>query len=393
MDILYYLAVFPKISESFVLNELYELDAAGHDVAVFALRDSGEDITHHEFEQLDIPVRYAEQPTATDALDLLSTTTLHPRVMRRVPPEKDLRYNALSLHRHRQCVQFLRDVDMDVDVVHTHFAIAATYPARYVAAYLDVPVTVTTHAHDLFRDPDETFLRRQFESADHVVTISEYNREHIRTALTDETPVSVVHAGIRPAKFEPRSATVDGRLLTVARLAPKKGITYALEALAQVVTDHPDVEYHLIGAGPLESELERRVSELGLEDNVELLGRVDDDRLIEEFDEAAGFLLPSVVDESGDRDGIPVVLMEAMAMTVPPISTTVSGIPELVDHEVNGLLVEPRNVDQLATAIERLLTRNDERAAFGTAGREKVMQEFNAEAEAKKLEAIFERLA
>jgi glycosyltransferase involved in cell wall biosynthesis len=143
----------------------------------------------------------------------------------------------------------------------------------------------------------------------------------------------------------------------------------------------------------MESEIENQIEELRLADTVELLGNVTDKRLIAELDEASCFLLPCIVADSGDQDGIPVSLMEAMAMETPPISTNVSGIPELIDDRLNGFTVEPKNTDELAEAISSMLGSPEKQRRFGTHGRKKVINEFNIEKEAVKLESVFEQTA
>lgn len=392
VNVLYFLRTFPKLSESFVLNEICELVEMGHDVAVFALHDPDEDFEHEEYAELDIPVRHAETLRYTDAADLLSTRVIHPRILRYASFNAPLKRHAVALSRSKQCIEFVDALDVDPDLVHTHFAAVETFPARYVASYYDVPFTVTAHAYDLYNDPDTDRLAHILRSADQVVTISEYNRRYIEREITDATPVDVVHAGVRPDKFEPQTPTVDSRILTVGRFVEKKGVSDAITAVAEIGDRFPHLEYHIVGSGPMEDEIRDLVTEYGLADTVELLGTVSDERLLTEFDEAACFLLPCVIDASGDRDGIPVVLMESMAMETPPISTTISGIPELIDEQRNGLLVEPGDTDGMADALTSLLADPDTRRAFGEAGREKVRREFNVEREAAKLASVFTRV-
>jgi glycosyltransferase involved in cell wall biosynthesis len=250
---------------------------------------------------------------------------------------------------------------------------------------------VTAHAADLYHDPNKEQLEHIVSKADQVVTISEYNKNYIESEITDTTRINVVHAGIRPEKFEPISSTVGTRILTVSRFVEKKGLPYAIEAVSKVVDQFPDLEYHIVGSGEMEDEIRGRIDKCDLDDTVELLGNVSDERLIAEFDEASCFLLPCIVAESGDRDGIPVALMESMAMETPPISTDVSGIPELIDHQQNGMVVEPKNIDELAEAVSTILSDPEKQRQFGEAGREKVKQEFNVEHEAAKLESVFKK--
>lgn len=391
MNILYYLWSFPKLSESFVLNEIYELENRGHNVAVFALDNPDEDIEHEEYEELDVAVHYADTPSYTDVIDLVSTKVIHPRVLQNAVFKASPKRHAAAFHRGKQCIEWIEEQNLNIDLVHGHFVSLGGFPARYVASYYDVPFTVTVHAADLYHNPNKEQLEHIFSKADQVVTISEYNKNYIESEITDTTPINVVHAGIRPEKFVPSYSTTGTRILTVSRFVEKKGLPYAIEAVSKVIDQFPDLEYHIVGSGEMEDDIRAQIEEYDLNDTVELLGNVTDERLIAEFDEASCFLLPCIVAESGDRDGIPVALMESMAMATPPISTDVSGISELIDHQHSGMVVEPKNIDGLVEAVSTILSDSEKQRRFGEAGREKVKQEFNVEHEAVKLESVFTR--
>lgn len=391
MNILYYLRSFPKLSESFVLNEIYELENRGHNVAVFALNNPDEDVEHEEYIELDVPVHYGDTPSYTDVISLVSPKVIHPSILRNAVFKASLKRHAVAFHRSKQCIEWIEEQNLDIDLVHTHFAIIKAFPSQYVASYYSVPSTVTGHAFDLYNDPDKAQLEHIVSKADRVITISEYNKNYIESEITDNTPINVVHAGIRPEKFEPNSSTTGTRILTVSRFVEKKGLPYAIEAVSKVVEQFPDLEYHIVGSGEMENEIRERIDEYHLDDTVELLGNVSDERLIAELDKASCFLLPCIVTESGNRDGIPVALIESMAMETPPISTDVSGIPELIDNQQNGVIVDPKNIDELAEAVSTILSDPERQRQFGEAGREKVKQEFNVEHEAVKLESVFKK--
>lgn len=390
MNVLYYLRTFPKLSESFILNEIYELVHNGHEVVVCSLNEPTDPVIHEEYEKLDLVVQYIEPPTYSNVGELFTPAVLHPRVLKQTLHVAPAKHHAANIFRAKRCIEFVRDLERDIDHIHTHFADITRVGAAYVAAYFDIPFTVTTHAFDLYREPVGQYTTHLLRNADRIVTISEYNKRYIRERFTDETPIDIVRAGIRPASFIPSGSVVDNRILTVSRLVEKKGLKYALEAVAQVAEQIDDVEYHVVGSGEREAELKRTTTELGIEGNVTFLANVSDQRLHDEFDQARCFLLPSLIDESGDRDGIPVAMMEAMAMKTPPVSTRVSGIPELVDHEGNGLLVDPRDSEAIAEAVIQLLQNDVEWSRYRDNARRKVVREFNITNEVEKLEATFE---
>jgi glycosyltransferase involved in cell wall biosynthesis len=389
MNIVYYLGFFPKLSESFVLNEIYELERNGHNVAVCALNDPNEDIVHEEFDDLDIPINYIPTPSYTDITALVSTKALHPRILKETFYRASPKQHAANLFRAKQCIKFVESLSWDPDHFHSHFAALSMFGAQYASTYYQVPFTITTHANDLYTEPVGAYTSKLLQRANRIVTISEYNREYIREQFAPATPIDIVRAGIRPEKFAPTEETEIDRILTISRFVKKKGLSYALEAVDLATKKVPDLEYHIIGSGELKPDLVKKVEQLGIEENVIFLDNVSDQRLVTELDEARCFLLPCVIEESGDRDGIPVVLMEAMAMKTPPVSTTVSGIPELIDHEENGLLTEPRNSEATANALVSLLKNNSEWTAYADRARKKVASEFNIETEAEKLEATF----
>ena len=393
MNILYYLGSFPKISESFILNEIYELEKRGHNVVVFAVNQPQEGIEHQEYNEIDIPVCYADPLNYTDAINLLSPKVLRPKILQNAKFKASLKTHFAAFNWSKQCIEFVSELDLEVDLIHSHFTTASRFSGQYVASYYNIPFTMTAHAYDLYNNPNKEQLEHIVDNIDHLVTISEYNKNYVRDKISEKTPNTVIHAGIRPEKFEPSSSSVDQRILTVSRFVEKKGLPYAIKAVSKIVDDHPSLQYHIVGSGKMKSEIENQIKELRLADTVEILGNVTDERLLAELNEASCFLLPCIVADSGDQDGIPVSLMEAMAMETPPISTNVSGIPELIDDRQNGFTVESKNTNELAEAISSILGSPEKQRRFGTRGRKKIISNFNITKEAAKLESVFEQTA
>lgn len=391
MNIIYYLKHFPKISESFILNEIYELDRKGHTIAVCAVNKSNTGIQHREFEKLDIPINYLKSPGRTDFNKLFSKKALHPRYITSLLYDVPLERRLANQIRARECIEFIDSLGWQPDIFHAHFASLEKFSAQYAARYYGVPFTITTHAYDLYEKQSRNYTKTLLKRADRIVTISEYNKTNIQKQFTTDTPIDIVRAGIRPEKFEPTQSTKENRILTISRFVEKKGLPYALKAVKIATEQIPNIEYHIIGSGKLKNQLIDIVDQLGIDENVEFLDNVSDQRLVTELDEAQCFLLPCIITDSGDRDGIPVVLMEAMAMKTPPVSTTVSGIPELIDHERNGLLTEPRNPEATAEALIRLLQTDKERKRYAEAARKTVCRDFNIKIEADKLETVFQK--
>lgn len=380
MNVLYVVRSFPNLSESFVLNELHELKRRGHNVAVFARASPEQTVLHDEHADLNPTVGYAERPSVGDITDLISTDVLNSRVLRQAVYRAHPKYHAGFLHLAKQCIEYVDSLDEQIDHIHAHFATQDKLAAVYAAAHLNVPCTVTAHATELFGEPNTRMLRVLFARIDRAIVPSRYNRSYLREQLGVETPIDVVPATTRLSKFEPTDREIPNRILTIARLVEKKGIIYAVEAVARLCETHPNIEYHIVGSGEREDTIQRRVAELGVEDHVTFLGNVSDERLHRELGEAAVFVLPSVIAANGDRDSSPVALKEAMATATPCVSTTVAGIPEIIEHETDGLLVEPRDTAALADALSTLLANDDERHAMGRRAHETITTKFSLEA-------------
>ena len=389
MKILYIVGHFPKLSESFVVNELHELEKRGHDVSVFAFNQPDEDVTHDELRKMDLTVHYAEQPSFRSLPDLFSKHVLNPTVLRRAAFIDNPLYHAYCLHLGKQLIEVIR-VEGGVDIVHAHFAALNRLAVTYAAAYHDVPCTVTAHAAEIFNNPDVRRLRRVCSRFDHVIVPSEYNKRYLSEEIGVDTEMTVIPATTSVDKFEPSDGCVPGRLLTVARLVEKKGHEYAIDAVAQLVEQGYDVEYHIVGSGEREEFLRERVRERGVEAYVEFLGHVSDERLNRELQEAELFVLPCVVTADGDRDITPVALREAMATATVCVSTTISAIPEVITDGHDGVLVEPNDAEAVASAVSGLLDDPSRREELAQNARETIETEFDIRIAVDKLEKIFD---
>jgi len=282
-----------------------------------------------------------------------------------------------------------------VDHLHAHYA---TYPL--LAAWLNhrlagVPYSFTAHAHDLF--VDQSFLRERVSAARFVVAISEYNRRFLAVHAGKGTPVHVVHCGVDPSayRFRPRPPRAAGpvRALCVASLQEYKGHRVLLEALAGGGDDLARVELDLVGSGPERGELEALARRLGLEPRIRFHGSLPETAVTALLDRADLFVLPSVVASNGQMEGIPIALMEALAVGVPVVASRLSGVPELVPDGETGLLAEPGSAEQLRLVIRRVLADPDGARTRAEAGRQLVEREFDVHRSAAALAALFRAAA
>lgn len=375
MDILYFIHRFPLFPRRLYLDEIAELRSRGHDVGVFALNRPRTDRRHDRFRKLDIPIGYADGlPEETET------------VMSSAPLSPSVRDSIAS-----QCCSYVSEREFAPDVVHSHLATPDKLGAAEAASRLGIPCTVTAHAIDLYDERADEWSARVLESMDRIVTISEYNARFISSQRSVSTPVDVVYAGIRTDEFHPSGNVDPRRVLTVGRFVEKKGIPYGVRAFADVKSTVPNAEYRIVGTGPERSSIERAVNRTKAGDSITLLRNLDDTKLRKEMDRAAVFVLPCVVAENGDRDGVPVAAMEAMAMETAVVSSTISGIPELILDGYNGRTVPPRDVESLAEAMTSLLVDESERRRMASRARETVLSQFDVSINTEELLKVFHR--
>jgi len=274
--------------------------------------------------------------------------------------------------------------------LHAHFIDRAAVVALVAGRLLGLPYSVTAHANDIYVAP--VLLRRKLADARFVATCTGYNEAHLASeAGAADVNITRVYHGLDLSAYPlvPRREHDPPTLVAVGQLKEKKGFLDLLDAAAGLRNRGYDFRCEIIGEGPLRSLLEHRIEALGLKDHVRLRGALPHDEVIAAYRTAAVFVLPCVVASDGDRDGIPNVILEASAMQLPVVSTHHSGIPEAVEHESTGLLVEPHAIAELTDALAKLLDEPATRADFGSAGRRLVAERFDVEANVKHLHEMF----
>jgi colanic acid/amylovoran biosynthesis glycosyltransferase len=394
----YMVSGFPMLSETFVIREILEMQRAGHDVQVYSLKnlhEAGYD------QAADSVVRTTQYSPSLLSADLL-WTNLKVAICHPVKYWGVLVYVLLhSLGQPKECVKALGIYPKTVYYgalmarrgvghIHVHFANVPTLSALVIHRLWGIPYSFTAHAHDLFNL--RSMLAEKLHEASFAVTISEFNRSFMAThcATKDMEKLHVLHCGadIRKLADVPRRPE-PGLVVSVARLTSMKGLVHLVEACDRLRRRGVAVRCHILGEGEDRSALEQHIRRLDLQDIVSLPGAVLAEEVAPLVSTAAVFVLPSVRAPGGSMDGIPVSLMEAMALRVPVVSTRVSGIPELVRDGETGLLVEPRDTVGLSDAIERLITHPDEAARLAENGFRLVCEEFDLHKNARRLEELF----
>lgn len=234
---------------------------------------------------------------------------------------------------------------------------------------------------------------RNLREVDLYLPCCENFKQQLLNKQCDPEKIIVQHMGIDFSrfKFQKRAMSRDGliRIISVCRLVEIKGLEFAISAVARLLKKYPWIEYNIIGDGVLYNSLQNQIKRLGVEKNIKLLGFKPHDHVAELMDKSHIFLLPSVTARSGQTEGLPTGLQEAMAMGLPVVSTYHSGIPELVEDEINGFLVQERRVTPLIKKLEYLITHPKKWAQMGIEGRKSVEIQHDVHKQNKKLERLF----
>ncbi|MBO0724707.1 MAG: glycosyltransferase family 4 protein, partial [Blastocatellia bacterium] len=280
--------------------------------------------------------------------------------------------------------------------LHAHFCHSATTVAMFVSRLCGLPFSFTAHAKDVHvyaLNPGD-LLQTKLGRAKFAVTCVRANQEHLASLGMKGTPIYNIYHGLDTRQFAPRAGEAEEpatpMLLSVGRLVEKKGFPVLIEACRMLKDLGYRFRCQIIGApGPCASQVASLIRELELEDIVELRSAVTQEELGNIYRQATLFVLPCQIADNNDRDGIPNVLVEAMASGLPVVSTNVSGIPELIESGVNGLLAPQKDARALAGAVARLLDAPALRRKLGGAAREKVCRLFDAESNILALHRLF----
>lgn len=388
---------FPKTTETFIVREILAVESAGHHVAVYAIRREDNEIVHAGTQHI------VDRLTAISDFGI-SAVGAQWRWARRSPMRlarawwRAVRGNIASPRFLLRALviawgtpAIAEAVERDrIDRLHAHWATHAALLAHLVNVLTDVPYSITLHAHDLY--VDRTMLDRKLRDCSAAVTISEHNAELLRRDYPDVADrVHVVRCGVDIARIDPtfdRPPLAAGdplRIVTVARFEPMKGHADLLKAAKRIHDGGREIRLDLVGDGDDRAEIARRAPEW-----VVFHGAVDGAEVERLVRGADMMVLPSIEMPDGRRDGIPVALMEAMALGVPVVSTTVSGIPELVIDGETGLLVPPGDPERLAAAILRLADDQALASHLTAAARRHVENHFDATTNGHRMARLFE---
>jgi glycosyltransferase involved in cell wall biosynthesis len=386
---------YPRFSETFIVNEILAHEAAGMTVEIVTLRPVAEAYFQGSLAAVRSPVTYVPERPAKPAhlwelLDDLRQgwPDAWQALARAEIVDPDDLFQALWVAR------FVRE--RRIEHLHAHFATVATTVARLVSLMTGVTYGFTAHAKDIYHDyPVDQQLRLKLRDAAYVVTVSDYNVGHLRATFgADAARVTRIHNGL---DLERMAFSAPGArrplILGVGRLIEKKGFDVLVDACRILADRGVEFRCRIIGGGECRGDLERQVSRLGLEGRVELTGPLPGEIVQAAMREAAVLAAPCVVGADGNRDGMPTVLLEAMALGTPCIATPVTGIPEIVQDGATGLLVEERDAGGLAEGLHRLLGDAVLRERLARAARQRIERDFDIHKNAARLRELLPHAA
>ena len=398
----YVLRMFPQTSETFIANEILELERQGLAVRIYSYRRPRAPVPHAYLNRIRAPVVYLPDPLQNHLRHVLSA---HRELWRREPD----RYRATALYVQRHTIdernpdtwrRFMQAgclahllLDSDVGHLHAHFSHGATRVAMLGSLLTGIPYSFTAHARDIYSDDvDFALLREKTDRARFAFTVSRHNERYLSRRLgAGDGTIETLHNGVDLEKFAPDAAVrrEAGLVVAVGRLIEKKGFRHLIDACSILRQRGRSVRCEIVGGGELRGELEDQIRGLGLDGVVVLVGSRSQEELIDYYRRAQVVAMPAVVGSDGNRDALPTVLLEAFGCATPVVASRLTGIPEIVDDGENGLLVKPGSAAQLAEAIELLLEREDLRARYGAAARAKAERCFDLRRSVRELHRRF----
>lgn len=388
----YILKMYPRFSETFIVSEILAREAAGDRIEIFSLRPPNDPRFHPELARVKAPVTYITRPKSAER----AWESFRAAVAAGLAPAVSRVFAELATMDTNDALQAINLAvalqNRNIRHLHVHFASTPTSVARLASAITGIPYSFTAHAVDIFVDTDDDDLRTKFAQAHHAVTISAYNLRYLRRRFPDVTSrLHLVRNGLELDRFpyrDPRALGATVRVAAVGRLVEKKGFQHLMPAAAELVAQGVPLDLRIAGTGVLAAELQSAVEQLGLTDHVRLLGPQTQDQVHELLQSCDVFVAPCVVAADGNADGMPTVLLEAMATGAPCISTAVTGIPEVVHNGRTGILTTPGDPHLLAQAIRRMSSPATDRVSLARNARALIERDYDVRQQAETLRAL-----
>lgn len=400
--LIYIIGTYPLLTTTFIDREVQRLRELGLHIEIVSIRRPPVEVSQVEaYRDMQRQIAYLlPVDRAKFALAHLYFALLHPLayfgllafLCTRPHPTFRLRLKTLLHFAEGVYAAYLLR-QRDFDQAHAHFIDRAATVALCVGRLLKKPYSLTAHANDIYMTP--VLVREKIAASRFTVTVSEFNKAYLlqHNPGLPADKIFVLHPWVDLSRFKPPETRAERdrlRILSVGRLVEKKGHHHLIAACGLLQQSGLDFECHILGDGPMQPELEARIAQHGLTDRVHLLGARPQAEVLARLGKADVFALACVVAASGDRDGMPVALAEAMAMELPVVSTDLVGIKELV-RPGSGYLTSPGDVAALAGAIRAMHQAGvPGRAAMGKLGRQIVAEDFDVNEGIRRLAELFQ---
>lgn len=400
--VLYLLETFPQIlSETFILSEINELKALGNEIYIVAFyKGIATYKEHFRYDILDkvfYTCYYKNRllKVITVIGKLLKDIIVKPRWTISIL-QKIVRANYNFRFKIHTYLTMRNVFSLKIDIIHLPFAdLKFMHTARFISQEIGCYYSIVFRAVDIHRiiPPNDLVKKNEIAlDASRVITISQYNKEVLKQKIRLRHEILAIHSAIDPQEFAPYEAVETPRIITIARFVEKKGIEYLLDAYRILTLKQVDYNAVIIGEGKLETRYRELIKNYNIKDKVTIKPSMPQDKIIEELKLSMMFVLPCVIAQDGDRDILPNVLKEAMAMETPVITSDISGIGELIEHNKTGIIVPQKDSQSIVDSIINLLTNKELRKKIGRNARKKIIKDFNIENETKKLYDIFDSL-
>jgi glycosyltransferase involved in cell wall biosynthesis len=397
LKVAYVMSRFPKLTETFIVSEMLAVEDAGVSVSIYPLLREEADLVQPAAAALVARATYlpfVSWPIVRSQLRFLTraprrylgTLTALVRGAWRSP--RFLVGGLAIFPKVAHMAELMRAAG--IDHVHCHFANHPAAAGFVIHRLVGLPYSFTAHGSDLHKD--RTMLCDKIRDAAFAVTISDYNRDLIRdTCPSARTQIELVHCGVDTTRFRPapRSQQPPFKIISVGTLHEVKGQRYLVEACAELARRGVDFRCRFVGDGPDRAMLEALARASGISERVEFTGAMTSVAVLALLHDSHVLVAPSVPTRDGRREGIPVVLMEAMATGLPVVASRLSGIPELVEDGANGILVHPGDAEDLANGLATLADAPERRDRLGESARRTIVASFDAATNGAYLAARF----
>ncbi|UGV40304.1 glycosyltransferase [Methanococcoides orientis] len=397
MNIAFVVGPFPKLSETFILNQITGLLDMGHKVEIFAVSNPNEEVVNEDV------IRY----------NLMDHVHYSPKYNTITPKEiKSLFFNffkdwnkickALNVFKYgRSSIRLLFTVseiignDYDFDIIHCHFGPNGIFGTYLEDVGIEGKYITTFHGFDVNVYPKrkgENVYQELFEKGNYFTCNTTFTKKRLIGLGCKESKIVVLPVGLKVEFFTPKKIDYKNKplqILTVARLVEEKGHKYAINAIAKLIKIHPNILYLIVGDGPLKRELENLVSRLGINKNVIFYGAANHSKVLNLYIDSDIFLLPSVISKDGAQEAQGLVLQEAQAMGLPLVSTNIGGIPEGINNK-SGFIVPEKDINALMEKLEYLIRNPEIWPEMGAEGRKFVKNRYDMRKLNKQLLDVYE---